>query len=923
MKQVQEWLKGSRVGRDVVAIFALWALAALFVAPALPPDRTLLPLDMLSDIEPWAERFAPPPHNTLLSDVIFENLPDQMLVSASVRRGELPLWDPHALLGRPLMGDPNAQPFYPVSYALAWLPAPRAMTLAALFHLALAGSLMYALLRTLGAGRLGAWLAGSVYMLNGVFVVWLEYPPFLASGAWIPGALLGYEWAVRRRQPLFAALGGLALALSLLGGQVQYPLLTGLLLTAYAVVLAIHTRQARWPLGLLAVQGVVALAGAAAQLVATWLVLPYSARAFNDYEALLGTRLPWSDLVLLVAPNFFGNPVHSSYWGRTNYNEQTVYFGLAPLLLALVAPIVRRSRVTLFWSGVALVALLWVTGTPLLHLADLVPGLGYFNLPRLLYLFPLCGAILAGLALDSLNRYTVRWLAGVGAVVALAYLAALAWYTVGHQSGQPGTLAQTVGPVVWLALSVALAWLGGRRWQWRPLLVAVAVADLFVFGCGYNPVTPVELAYPNHPLVERLRDEQTRERHRIAPLQAHSVLLGPNVPGALGLDEVGGYTSLPPARLRRLFEYAENYVSVPWMNVNSLMLQFSQVRPRLLGMLNVKYFLATNGPSLPEFEGTHTCAGDSGPIWGGRRVGQSFSAVQNGLHRVDVRVSRLAGSRLRLRVESDDDPANIVGAQDIDGDGLPDGKPATVYFSPVPGSATRRFTIWLDAPDATPDTAPTVCLSATSLGRTAQRLENDSPVDGNLALAAYSVPTNFLRRRATIDHIRIYHNPGYLPRAYIVHAILPVADEAEALQTLFHPAFDPETEAVVETPPPPGFRLDTPAPATRVEMLDYRAQSVTLRAHLDRPGLLVLTDQYFPGWEATANDRPTPIVRVNDVVRGVYLDTGDTIVVFRFRPWPVYAGLAVSLLVWGLIALWLLRAYRQRSTYRAPTDCAS
>ena len=45
-------------------------------------------------------------------------------------------------------------------------------------------------------------------------------------------------------------------------------------------------------------------------------------------------------------------------------------------------------------------------------------------------------------------------------------------------------------------------------------------------------------------------------------------------------------------------------------------------------------------------------------------------------------------------------------------------------------------------------------------------------------------------------------------------------------------------------------------------------QQAVLEVTLDSPGLVVLADIYYPGWELTIDGKPAPIYRVNGVMRG-------------------------------------------------------
>ena len=65
-------------------------------------------------------------------------------------------------------------------------------------------------------------------------------------------------------------------------------------------------------------------------------------------------------------------------------------------------------------------------------------------------------------------------------------------------------------------------------------------------------------------------------------------------------------------------------------------------------------------------------------------------------------------------------------------------------------------------------------------------------------------------------------------------------------------------------------------------------------------GMLVVSDNWYPGWDAEVDGQPSGIWRVNTVIRGVVVDAGKHTVVMRYRPFSVYFGFALTLL--GLAA---------------------
>jgi len=79
---------------------------------------------------------------------------------------------------------------------------------------------------------------------------------------------------------------------------------------------------------------------------------------------------------------------------------------------------------------------------------------------------------------------------------------------------------------------------------------------------------------------------------------------------------------------------------------------------------------------------------------------------------------------------------------------------------------------------------------------------------------------------------------------------------------------------------------------------------VEVMANLKRPGLLVLSDFYYPGWIAEVTNESdgrytrAPILRTNRVMRGVYLQPGEQRVAFYYRPTTVYVGAILSIAGW-------------------------
>jgi hypothetical protein len=150
-----------------------------------------------------------------------------------------------------------------------------------------------------------------------------------------------------------------------------------------------------------------------------------------------------------------------------------------------------------------------------------------------------------------------------------------------------------------------------------------------------------------------------------------------------------------------------------------------------------------------------------------------------------------------------------------------------------------------------------------------------------------------LRLVNEIDGVRIYENPMALPRAYYVPRLQAVTYPVAALARR---QFDPRLRALVDTLPAEGGGTSGDGASATVDILSDRSEEVQLGVVASDVGFVVLSDQYYPGWEATVNGVAAPILRVNHAFRAVRVPAGTSSITFRYRPWSVRLGALISAL---------------------------
>ena len=77
-------------------------------------------------------------------------------------------------------------------------------------------------------------------------------------------------------------------------------------------------------------------------------------------------------------------------------------------------------------------------------------------------------------------------------------------------------------------------------------------------------------------------------------------------------------------------------------------------------------------------------------------------------------------------------------------------------------------------------------------------------------------------------------------------------------------------------------------------MIRLSDTSIEVQVDAETTAFLVLSDVYYPGWQATIDGEPTHVLRTNYVLRGVMVSPGVHVVRFEFRPTRFYAGAGIS-----------------------------
>ncbi len=169
--------------------------------------------------------------------------------------------------------------------------------------------------------------------------------------------------------------------------------------------------------------------------------------------------------------------------------------------------------------------------------------------------------------------------------------------------------------------------------------------------------------------------------------------------------------------------------------------------------------------------------------------------------------------------------------------------------------------------------------------------------------SAFPMAWSGLELETQIDDTFVYTNKYQQPPAWVVHQTSsPQTDWLSQLAQMP----DVANVALVEGQP----QLTSNTPASPVTITNYGPNIITLQTSLTEAGWLIMSELWYPGWQATVNGSPRPVEKVNGIFRGIYLaEPGQYEIAMIYQSPIIVWGTRLSLLggvvvVIGGILMW-------------------
>jgi len=155
----------------------------------------------------------------------------------------------------------------------------------------------------------------------------------------------------------------------------------------------------------------------------------------------------------------------------------------------------------------------------------------------------------------------------------------------------------------------------------------------------------------------------------------------------------------------------------------------------------------------------------------------------------------------------------------------------------------------------------------------------------------------------------VYRLKNTLPRAWVVGRLQ--AAPTDLMAGLSQLQFDMRTTALARVAL---GKEDTSGYFAPVSKIDYpSSNTIVIEAVLEKPGILVLSESAYPGWQVTVDGQARDLLNLNLLFQGVELASGRHRIEFTYRPLHFNLFLAVSLTAIFICSfLWMVCAWMER-----------
>lgn len=514
------------------------------------------------------------PNKAQYFDVLRQLYPWKTLTLSQFKARDLSLWNPYNFSGAPLLANFQSAVFYPLNFLYFVLSQIQAWSILVMLQPLLASFFTYLFARKIGISKIGAIFSAVSYGFSSFMTVWLEYNTIGHVILWLPLSLLATEMLLKKINVFSMMVFIIAIFTALLAGHPQVFTYSLLFVSAYLIyriftLKKLNIDRIRKSL-LFFLLTILAIGIGSVQILPGIELIKESARAPHDYSFLINKILiqPWQ-FIMMIVPDFFGNPATRNYWLDDTYIGKVTYIGIIPLFFVLFSFRHLRNSMIRFFAAAVSIVLIMVSFNPVTIF------LYRFELPFIstsaptlsVFLFCFCASLLSGFGVDIWRKEKQVLGQIVRFVFPAIFVIVFLWIVVSFAPNLiSDRLPDHIGAVyrnlflatLLVGIGIFLIIIGTLK---KKLIYTVLIilfifqtGDLFRFFTKFNPFVPRELVFPNAPVLDFLKKESGIDRfwgYRSANIEA-------NFATQHSLFSPDGYDPLYPKRYGEFIQASQN-----------------------------------------------------------------------------------------------------------------------------------------------------------------------------------------------------------------------------------------------------------------------------------------------------------------------------------------------------------------------------
>lgn len=610
--------------KDVISLCIVLLSVFIFFYPFFLQKKLPIPADTVIGLyNPFRDLYAKdypngiPYKNFLVTDPVRQQYIWKKLSIDMYKKGELPIWNPYEMSGKPLLANFQSGVFYPLNVILFIQPFYISWSIYIIAQLILGGVFMYFYLRFLKISYAARIFGSITWIFSGFFISWLEWGNILHTALWLPLMLLSVSKLIESKRRRYEFIWFLILTVSsctaFFAGHLQSFFYMFIFLFLYALSFwFIRPRNVKKLFALLT-YFVIFITITSIQWVPTLQFIDLSGRSLDQTYKTLGWFIPYENLIQFLVPDFFGNPTTLNYYGVFNYGEFIGYTGIASVILVVLVIISRRDKKTLFFLMTLAVCVLLATRNVISELPFIfkIPFISTAQPTRLILLMCFSFAILGALGMDYFQKLKSKSklflsILFVGLLICLVSASTMLFKDLYPNANDILVSINNLKLpillfIIFSGLLVLYTFSKSRivKNTIIVLIIILATFDLLRFGWKYTPFVNDSYLFPETKITKFLKKDMSL--FRIAGTD--NQILPPNFATTYGIASIEGYDPL----------YLRNYAMVIAANERSdhsiaqpfgfnRIITPRNVDSELINFLNVKYVLSFNELNPLKFE---------------------------------------------------------------------------------------------------------------------------------------------------------------------------------------------------------------------------------------------------------------------------------------------------------------------------------